>query len=412
MVLGAVMLSMNIDTEMKDGILNVTLVDVEGLAHPECDVNMNSKLILLILGVFIFVGCGREEKKSTVAVITVPECRKDKEIDLQEVLDTIVYVPLETTDACILDVNMVRRLEYYKGKFYLFIFTQGLFIFNSDGKFFGSIPFGRGPGELNMQNSHKAFFIDKGSERLVFPGWYKIHYYDLNGNFMSTTNLKSKLVPPQIAVENGQYWFYFFGNAVFNKNNDAFHFYRYDLEEGIKEGHIPANSLNKYGEGGFGFGSNDGILAYTPLCCDTIFRIKDGQFSAAYYVDFGKEKFPEGLSEEFRFDVRNRRSEYTGVINEVVTNDTILYFKFSRERVTQDAYYFINSGKILTGGIHKDKNYYLPVGHTLNYSDGYFLALANAYSMSAWSPLISQKLNLKEDDNPVIVLYKFKTNIK
>lgn len=40
-VLGAVMLSMNIDTEMKDGILNVTLVNVEGLAHPECEVNSN-----------------------------------------------------------------------------------------------------------------------------------------------------------------------------------------------------------------------------------------------------------------------------------------------------------------------------------------------------------------------------------
>ena len=104
---------------------------------------------------------------------------------MTEVLDTVLYVPLEINDKCIWDVYMVRRLEYYKGRYYLFIFTQGLFIFNSDGRFYNSIPFGRGPGELNMQNSHKAFFMDRKRDRLVFPGWFKVHYYDLEGNLLN-----------------------------------------------------------------------------------------------------------------------------------------------------------------------------------------------------------------------------------
>ena len=172
-----------------------------------------------------------------------------------------------------------------------------------------------------------------------------------------------------------------------------------------------AHSLNKYGEGGFGYGGEDGILAYSPLTSDTIFRIKDGQFTPAYYVDFGKNKFPDGLSPELRYDLTSRKTVYTGIIDEVVTNDSVLYFTYSRNRVIQDAYYFINSGRLYTGARHSKSKVFIPVGHTLNYADGYFIACADAYDMTVHVPEIAQDIQLKEDDNPVLILYRFKQNI-
>ena len=118
-------------------------------------------------------------------------------------MDTAIYIPLETTDECLIDASMFRRMEYYKGKFYCFVFTGGLYIFDRNGRFQKLIPIGRAPGELNVCNSHKAFLIDKKNDRLVFPGWYKFYYYDLGGNYIESRNLKSKLVPAQAALENG-----------------------------------------------------------------------------------------------------------------------------------------------------------------------------------------------------------------
>ena len=51
--------------------------------------------------------------------------------------------------------------------------------------------------------------IDKKNDRLVFPGWYKFYYYDLEGNYIESRNLKSKLVPAQAALENGSGGFIF-----------------------------------------------------------------------------------------------------------------------------------------------------------------------------------------------------------
>lgn len=40
------------------------------------------------------------------------------------------------------DASMFRRMEYYKGKFYCFVFTGGLYIFDRNGRFQKLIPIG------------------------------------------------------------------------------------------------------------------------------------------------------------------------------------------------------------------------------------------------------------------------------
>ena len=174
------------------------------------------KIILQLLLIILIFSCQKQQVPSVVT-IKVPEIANDVWMTMSEIVDTAIYIPLETTDECLIDASMFRRMEYYKGKFYCFVFTGGLYIFDRNGRFQKLIPIGRAPGELNVCNSHKAFLIDKKNDRLVFPGWYKFYYYDLEGNYIESRNLKSKLVPAQAALENGEWWFYFFGSASFNK---------------------------------------------------------------------------------------------------------------------------------------------------------------------------------------------------
>lgn len=53
---------------------------------------------------------------------------------------------------------------------------------------------------------------------------------------------------------------------------------------------------------------------------------------------------------------------------------------------------------------------YIPFGATMAYDKGYFVALADSYRLMQQAPGIAAKLRLKEDDNPVIVLYRLKQN--
>ena len=62
----------------------------------------------------------------------------------------------------------------------------------------------------------------------------------------------------------------------------------------------------------------------------------------------------------------------------------------------------------ITGAKHKEEDIFVPFGSTLTYTDGYFVAWENAYIFTQWAPDIAARLNVKESDNPVIVLYRLK----
>lgn len=149
------------------------------------------KIILQLLLIILIFSCQKQQVPSVVT-IKVPEIANDVWMTMSEIVDTAIYIPLETTDECLIDASMFRRMEYYKGKFYCFVFTGGLYIFDRNGRFQKLIPIGRAPGELNVCNSHKAFLIDKKNDRLVFPGWYKFYasiYFNVPNRIASFISL-------------------------------------------------------------------------------------------------------------------------------------------------------------------------------------------------------------------------------
>ena len=80
------------------------------------------KIILQLLLIILIFSCQKQQVPSVVT-IKVPEIANDVWMTMSEIVDTAIYIPLETTDECLIDASMFRRMEYYKGKFYCFVFT-------------------------------------------------------------------------------------------------------------------------------------------------------------------------------------------------------------------------------------------------------------------------------------------------
>ena len=75
------------------------------------------KSILKLLFIVCMYSC-QKFSVSPVITIKVPEIANDVWMTMSEIVDTAIYIPLETTDECLIDASMFRRMEYYKGKFY------------------------------------------------------------------------------------------------------------------------------------------------------------------------------------------------------------------------------------------------------------------------------------------------------
>src|SRR5690606_32553013 len=105
-------------------------------------------------------------------------------IRTSEIIDSIWWVPLETTENSTFGV--VQQVEFYDGKIFILdnIMASGLFVFDSLGKHLYTIDtHGKGPGEFYQPTS---FTINREKNEIVISDdWQgKLLSYDLTGNFL------------------------------------------------------------------------------------------------------------------------------------------------------------------------------------------------------------------------------------
>ena len=67
------------------------------------------KIILQLLLIILIFSCQKQQVPSVVT-IKVPEIANDVWMTMSEIVDTAIYIPLETTDECLIDASMFRRI--------------------------------------------------------------------------------------------------------------------------------------------------------------------------------------------------------------------------------------------------------------------------------------------------------------
>lgn len=150
---------------------------------------MNTRIVLLGFVLIGMVACkpSASSPDAEGKTITVADSRILEKVDLYELVDSVSYVPLETSDRILLgDVLCAKRA----GDYYFVQDTKGLFAFDAHGRFVSEIGHrGQGPEEYYNLD---CFYLDSGRQLacIVSNVQKKIFRYTFDGKFHSTLSLE------------------------------------------------------------------------------------------------------------------------------------------------------------------------------------------------------------------------------
>jgi hypothetical protein len=105
----------------------------------------------------------------------------DKEIPVDELIDSISYIPLQTTTKESI-IGAIDKLIY--ADHHVFILDQtgdNVLIFSDDGTFIKTIPTGQGPEDIYRPID---IAIDEDQDHLIVYNRWRLSFYDYRGNFV------------------------------------------------------------------------------------------------------------------------------------------------------------------------------------------------------------------------------------
>ena len=119
--------------------------------------------------------------------------RQDNPISLSDLFSEVRLVTLETTSESL--ISQIRQIAFHQSRFYILDSKQQMiFCFDKNGKFIFRISAqGNGPGEYNYLTDINVD-TENGQLMLLDPAVARVHYYDLDGNFLKTVRIVTEKV--------------------------------------------------------------------------------------------------------------------------------------------------------------------------------------------------------------------------
>ncbi|MDR1153097.1 MAG: 6-bladed beta-propeller [Bacteroidales bacterium] len=332
-------------------------------------------------------------------------------------IDTMWYVPLETSDKCIigetqkieLDRQSVFILDKYSAK--------GLFRFALSGNFLNQIGSkGNGPGEFAGITD---FLLVEDKVAVYDQHKRKIHYYTKDGAFLYDKSLP--FICSQFEyLPCGQYLFYTF--SEFNHHVPNIRNYNVLLCDSsfniVKRGmyvdkdntlRMNSNTIKKI----------NGQIYYNQYCNDTVYLINDTQIQRKYFVQL-KNPIPSSLykkGNEGRSFLRSIKEYNCFSSIDAVTNDHLMFRIKGQDNIQYTFVYSKHSGKTCYGVAFKgDRQLNPSYIKTLTASNDTIIGLYQTEQIRQTSqnnPNLSPFLKglvekTSETDNPILTFFKLK----
>lgn len=368
------------------------------------------KVFLCLLILSILVGCTQKD----LSLITIREVKLDlpateNKLCLSEIVDSIKYIPLETTDLSIFG-SMDKLIVTDKGEFLIADkeITSALYLFDADGRFLKKIGFkGVGPKEYigidDVTYYNRNIFIWDSKGR-------KILKYTMEGDVVSTYGCKHVAYSFScINDENFVFYCDFAHNEDLSVDGKLPNFIRYNVKEGrfdydlYFDGRIPSHayllSLNNL--------SNNNL--YSTIN-DTIYKVYSDSISPLLVLRY-KEDYEDLRNNYLKsFISQPNIMELDKKFPELIT-----YFECNKYHV-----FFIRKGKYLhyafwypeLGLCKEASSMSCPIVNDLDGIADFFLRYSNGdvlYSviepglLKEKSSDMASLLNVCEDDNLIIV---------
>ena len=392
----------------------------------------NSKLVLLLLGCLF--SC--QTKKPAAGLnetinIDLTEAVA-KQLPAEEWIEEVQFIPLETNLDCYLSSASRYNLN---SEFIVFYADQKIHLFNRQGKHLKSFKhWGKGPGEYSSLYS-VDLIPDRHEIMGVDPSQRKILCYDFDGNL--TNEIKTATMPIRaVPLDSGLFAYYLSRLKGSGQMGSDFHLVEIINREGdIISKHLPYPlQLDHEGATSISNSGENGIFFINPCFSYNIYQIGPGnQFSRKYSFSFGdsnidttllsNEKYLSGS--ELRAAFLNKK-EYLDYLT--VTTNTISFWAPVNRTKIQFGTRQINrkTGHIRfieVDSSNSSINYSgIPFEFPLKSSGEYFVLTMDAIDLMEIIRKLTMEqkqllekckgfdrlTGLKEDDNPVLILYKVK----
>lgn len=377
-----------------------------------------------------FHSCSTKHAENIRVIDIVGNLNNTEDIKLSDIADEVSYIPLETKAECLLTegYNIISSSEF----FFISDGDKPLFVFDLEGRFvrkIGSI--GNGPGEFS---ECIQFHLDEQKREVyIFNQNREFCRYTWEGDYLGTTKLPYRSFL-YYGLNQKEFLFY----HIIQNNRDSLYFRMYltDNEFNFKG----AFSQEKEFEPAYGsFGAKvwdyqDQNLIQIELC-DTIYRIDGSNLVPGFFLDFGKERISSDFFNNSESQDYNSNNYITYYSITSINNIWTINFHY-QEKTRLGIINPIDRQVVFAAEIDTTRDGLI---NDLDGGPGYFpfrkfqddrwLVSIPAFEFQNWfinedfndqkilDPEANARLKImagqiKENDNPVIMIIKPKSNLE
>lgn len=395
---------------------------------------MNTLKKIVIFSFVSLFACASNKEKVKSEIIRIPIDPNEIKFcdDWGTIIEDIDFIPLETQKDAV--IGGIGKIQFQNKTFLIKTSDHKVFAFSNIGKLvyhFSNI--GKGKNELPFVldccfGQDKQLYIFGSDNYLVIDTAYNI-VAEKNLPVSECTSIGNS--PVSWLVESSNVFFQWYNSNSVSPGNEKFCLYITDSSGKILSKHFPYDHFT--GEGSFPQSTGNTLVA-PPNLNDTIYYFNQGAINPMFYIDFGGKKYISGTyktetSDDLRtphhlssFFVRNG---LCGEILEPVMNDEYLIFKFSSSKYRINCIYNKISKNVLLTTCYYNQidNLFTPL-HIFASYDNYFVASIDAWKVRQLMDenkttctflnekrrleLLEKLKNVKETDNPVLMIIKTK----
>ncbi len=373
----------------------------------------------LILSVY-FTGCNGDANRESVDSLALKINIDTIQVDWGNVsLNTIQYIPLETSDSCL--IGSIDKMLFFNNLIYVsdFLDNKTLLIYTREGKFVKRINIpGRGPGEYLQPID---FDIDPmGNIRILDNGLKKILTFSSMGEYIKEEKTDLRFLEFFWGSDD-QFMF----NYQFDTEKEAICLGSYNLKEKTIETLIPSRGILddiSIMRQPFYFFKSDNTVIFNPRFTNILYKLSS-EDKVDELIELVSEDFP---NEEFVREYRSNRHlgdifpDKILDITDIYETSDFYYLRVVRgKHVSQNILYSKKTNNISGFRLLKNENY-IGSGYINGVAKDMFIStLPPSFFVNKpdWKERVqnlnidnitkSRLLGLTIESNPVIIFFNF-----
>ena len=381
------------------------------------------KIIMIIF--LTMSSCQRQvsNHKGDVEIIDVLNRNNPIQINLYDIVDSVKYVPLRTSECLLSDIECIKN----DGNFYFVKDSRGLFVFDEEGYFINEISHrGIGPDEYVYSDN---FYLDRDNKLvcLICNSTRKILQYTYSGTYFNTIQLDAKDANIESAMMcgEGELIAYYPLPNDYSQSKSEYSVFRIKNNSFIGETLLKAKEIGTqnihYPFLHYPIALLDNQCIFISALSNELFVYEGGQIMPGYYVNIPENEPSEDFIEEhkdlnfFELIETLKKSNIGLGITAVESSSDYLFMSISNKSTLMwDKKRSIQISNIYDPNLNLYSDLLLPGGvsdeHLGFYSVDFLYA--NKELILKGNDRFLAKLvgNLLEDDNPVVYQYYFKKN--